>query len=293
MTVQPSPFFTQSLPLLTAVAAFVASGRDPVADPGRGAVVQRYAVDRDAAVANQVGPGPRVQLVDGRGGRGEEEGVAAGADVGEPRRVGGVRHRRVGAGEDPAVGQVVVGGRGVAASDLQGGFGFGGVGEPEDFVHPDRADLVLEVPQHSAGLDRGELLVVTDATAPRHRPHVARSTSRSSIRVPAIPASSTRINVPGCDGGLVVVELGERVGGDAEFLAEHVRGGGRRCERDDRLAGGPPGVGDGPHGGGLAGAGGREAELDAAAGAAERPHQRRLPVVQRPAAVGWLGRGRR
>ena len=53
-------------------------------------------------------------------------------------------------------------GFGSAVAEGEGGGGFGGVIESVEFGEPDRAVAGLDVTQHAAGADRGELLIITD-----------------------------------------------------------------------------------------------------------------------------------
>ena len=50
----------------------------------------------------------------------------------------------------------------VGRREGEGGGGFGGVGEPVQLGQPDRAVAGLDVAEHTAGSDRGELLIITD-----------------------------------------------------------------------------------------------------------------------------------
>ena len=51
---------------------------------------------------------------------------------------------------------------GSAVAQSEGGGGLGRVGEPVQFGQPDRAVGGLDVAEHAAGADRGELLIITD-----------------------------------------------------------------------------------------------------------------------------------
>ena len=51
---------------------------------------------------------------------------------------------------------------GSAVAEGEGGGGFGRVGEPVQLGQPDRAVAGLDVAEHAAGADRGELLIITD-----------------------------------------------------------------------------------------------------------------------------------
>ena len=63
---------------------------------------------------------------------------------------------------DPLLVEVEAERFGSAVAEGEGGGGFGGVGEPVQLGEPDRAVGGLDVAEHAAGADRGELLVVTD-----------------------------------------------------------------------------------------------------------------------------------
>ena len=175
-----------------------------------------------------------------------------------------------------------------------------GVAEAVDFAEGDGADLVGDVAQDAAGGDRGELPVVADEphlaaaggdVVDRGRQiggggHAGLVDQDEGLGVDLLHprGRSAVVGVPHELGQGVGADLlptraprpaaagpwpsppaprvaGLGVDGGAEFLGCD-RG---RGEADDGAAGVLPGAGEDLHGGGLAGAGGREGELDGAA----------------------------
>jgi hypothetical protein len=163
-----------------------------------------------------------------------------------------------------------------------------------------------DVAQDTAGADRGELLVVADEADLTRRGRRTKSTAASRDRVSAMPASSITTRCPArcrasqsgrssCQGP---GELGQGVGGRAELLTQDGGRGGGRGEPDDGAAVLDPRGGQGSHGGGLAGAGGRDRELEAGTGgghpvtSAACPALRVTPLAAcsssaRPPTSGW------
>ena len=142
-----------------------------------------------------------------------------------------------------------------------------------------------DVAQDAAGADRGELLVVADepdaAAAVRMR-----LTTVSRERVSAMPASSMMTRVLGsdllqaqsgrspvlrCQASLARVSVVA-----ADLFAEPGCGDGGGGEADHGAAGVGPGAGEGVHGGGLAGPGGCDRELQPCAGGGHVAHEQRL-----------------
>ena len=81
-----------------------------------------------------VGAGAGVELVDDVVGRGEQDGVPAGGQVGPPRLVGHVGGGLVGADVDAVVVDVEADAGRVGVVQRQAGGGFGGGLEPHDFA---------------------------------------------------------------------------------------------------------------------------------------------------------------
>ena len=92
------------------------------------------------------------------------------------------------------------------------------------WLHPDRADLVVEVPEYAAGFDGGELLIVAHQTHDSAGGSGALDKSVEHQRAGHTGFVDQDQRARG-DGVLVVVELGQRVRRNAELLAEDVGGG--------------------------------------------------------------------
>jgi hypothetical protein len=108
-----------------------------------------------------------------------------------PALVDRVEHVGGLAGPDPVPLEVVVKAERVTVPDAQRCGRFEGIGESMEVVERDAVTVARDESQCAAGLDRTELCGVAkepDAQCPR---------SRSSWRVPARPASSTRTTSPG------------------------------------------------------------------------------------------------
>ena len=139
------------------------------------AVADRRSVgERDATFRRKLGSRQpsclraQVQLPDLFLGGRDEQRVEAGSTVGRPGGEGLIGGGRVVADVDAAVVEVVPESGRLAAADRQRGGGFGvvraavGVGEAAHLGQRDRAVGAVDVAQHAAGADGGELPVVAD-----------------------------------------------------------------------------------------------------------------------------------
>ena len=283
-------------------SAFVAAGEDGVAGTCVGAVGQPYVPGPriGGCVGEAVGLGPCVEAGDEVAGGCEQNGVDPGPAVGGPGVVG-----LLGDGGDvPDVDAALVGveaeGAGVALAQREGGGRLGAVVEAAHLRQGGRADGLCDVAQHAAGADCTELLVVADQA------HAAAAADdvvdgggelgggRSSGLVDEDQGAGADASDP--VGSLIVGgvgeapgELGQGVGvaraDVAEFLGR-LRGGG---ETEDLAAGVGPGASQHPHGGGLAGAGGCEGQLESSPGGGEVVDQAGLGVVEHGAPGGVVG----
>jgi hypothetical protein len=126
-----------------------------------------------------------------------------------------------------------------------------------------------DVPQDTAGADRRELLVVPDEA---HGPAAGDDEVDGGGQGQGV-GHARLVDDHQCPGpdvlgpvGQVVVgdgpdQLGQGVGAGAELLTQDRGGRGGRGEPDDGAAVGVPGGGQGAHGGGLPGPGGRDGQL--------------------------------
>jgi hypothetical protein len=165
---------------------------------------------------------------------------------------------------------------------------FGGVGEAVQHGEMQRAVGLFDVAEDAAGAGRGELLIITNepdtGTAidgELHRrvegkgvghagfidDHQRRRADRGRpVRQLAVPQR------PG--------ELGEGLGADAGLLAKNSSRCSRWGQAEHLAAVLGPGQGEGTHGGGLAGTGRRDRQLQPGTRAAHLPDQRSLPSIQ-------------
>jgi hypothetical protein len=107
-------------------------------------------------------PGTAVQLGDQVAGGGDHDRVEPSRSVGNPSV-----ERILGGGGDvadmnPAVSKVEVERPRVAFAERERRCRFGGVGEAVQFGKPEGAVGLGDVAQHTAGADRGELLIISD-----------------------------------------------------------------------------------------------------------------------------------
>jgi hypothetical protein len=106
--------------------------------------------------------GALVEAADKLAGRGQHDGVEALAAVVLPCVEDAVEGGGGVADVDALPVKVEAERFGLAVTQGEGGSGFGGVGEPVQLGEPDRAITGLDVAEHPAGTDRGELLIITD-----------------------------------------------------------------------------------------------------------------------------------
>ena len=265
----------------------VAAGDDHIPGTGLVPVGQPHHRIRDVAVEAVVS-GAAVQLGDQIAGGGEHDRVQPGRPVGGPSVEGILGGGGEVADVDAAVIEVEVERRRVALAERERRCGFGRVGEAVQLGQLHGAVLGFDVAEDTAGADRGKLLIITDQpdtpTATDHEldggvegqrvGHAGfvddhqrrRPDPRSPIRQVAV------LQRPG--------ELGQRVGADAGLLAKDRSRGGGRGKPDHLAAVLGPGQGEGPHGGGLPGAGGGDRQLQPGPGGAHLADQRGLPGIQ-------------
>ena len=187
----------------------------------------------------------------------------------------------------------------VAVAQGEGGGGFGGVGEPEQLGEPDRAVGGLDVAEHAAGADRGELLVVTDqpdTAAPLddvadrgvegegvgHAGLVDHHQGGRRRCRPPSPAAS-----PLAAGSVVSLARVSVVGVDLHRASTAAAAADGASPMTVPPPCGPGG-GEGAHRGGLAGAGGRDRELQPGTRGGHLADQRGLSGVQGDAVGGRL-----
>ena len=241
-------------------ATVVAAGDDHVTLADCRAVGERDpALGRYCGSGQPCGLGAEVQLPDLGVGGCDQQRVQPRCAVGGPRGERLVGGRGGVADMDPAVVEVVAEAGRVAAAQGQGGGGFGAVraavrvAEPAHLGEGDGAVGALDVAEHPAGADRGELPVVADE--PHRRAALAgvvddggevERAGHARLVDDQQAAGPDRVDPVG-DGRPCperVDELGERVGcGDAvaEFLAQDAGRRGGRGEADDGVAVGGPG----------------------------------------------------
>ncbi len=178
----------------------------PAAFPSRRA----HSVDIDLAADDEVGAGPGVQVGRGRGRGGQKQAVPALSDVGQPGGVRRLGDRLVGAGENPSVAEVEVGRLWQSVAYLQRGRGLGRIGESDHLSQPNRADLVIEMPQHATSLDRRQLLIIAQQPYDRARGECAIDdpSKHQRSRHPGLVDQDHR---PRRDRRLVMVELRQGV----------------------------------------------------------------------------------
>ena len=189
---------------------------------------------------------------------------------------------------------------GVAGAQREAGGAFGGVGEADEFVELDGAVGGLDVAEDAAGADRGELLVVADEA---HRSAAVEDELDDLVQREGVGHAglvdddqARRPDVLGPRGERSPVvegvgEEGHRVGVGVDLGAQLGGRGGRRCEADDGAAAVAPRGGEGAHGGGLAGAGGGDRELEAGSAGGHLADERDLAGVERGAVRDRLDEG--
>ena len=106
--------------------------------------------------------GTLVEAADQLTGRGQHDRVEAVAAVVLPAVEDGVEGGGGVADVDASPVEVEAERFGSAVAEGEGSGGLGRVGEPVQLGEPDRAVTGLDVAQHAAGPDRGELLIITD-----------------------------------------------------------------------------------------------------------------------------------
>src|SRR6202011_512638 len=105
--------------------------------------------------------------VDGVVGGGQQQGIAAGVEVGGPGVIGHVGGRGVGADVDAVVVDVVADAGGVQGAQCQRGRAFGGGGESDQLREGECVGVGGDVAQDAARRDRRQLPVVTDQSHAR------------------------------------------------------------------------------------------------------------------------------
>jgi len=251
----------------------VAAGDDEVAFGGGRPVDQGDLAAEVFAVLEEldepVVASPDVQAGDQVTGGGEHDRVQAGVPVGRPRGVGVVGDGAQVADVDPVPVEVEPDRRGIARAQGEAGRSLSLVPEPDQLGQSDRADGGLDVAQHPASGDGGQLPVVADeadAGAPPEREpghggevtgggHAGLVDDQQGLLVDLLGPTGQ------LSGSQAVGELGEGVGVGAALLSED---GGRhrgRCEADDGATRGGPRGGERGHGGGLSGPGGGDRQL--------------------------------
>jgi hypothetical protein len=183
--------------------------------------------------------------------------------------------------------QVEPEGFGSTIAESEGGGGFGWVGEPVQLGEPDRAVAGFDVAEHSAGADRGELLIITDQpdTATTTNDELDGGVQGERVRHSGFvddhqagPADALHpiwqvavVDGPG--------ELGQRLGWCTGGVAKLRRRGGRRREPEHLAAAVAPRPSQGTHRGGFPGAGRGNRQLQPRPGGAHVPNQSRLPGI--------------
>jgi hypothetical protein len=248
------------------------------------------------------GAGAGVEVVDDRVGGSQEQAVAPGVVVGQPRRKRGVRGGLVGADVNaPGVDVEADPGR-VAAAQRQRRRGLGAGVKPHDFRQRQRPGLGGDVAQHPASGDRRQLAVIsnqphTRALALRVSDHRVQTCGRRHAglidddqRVRSDVGEPLR-----CSERRGVVRIGavdvlvEGVGGRAQVLPEHDRRGRGRGQSEDMSARAAPRMRQCGHGGGLARPGRRQGKFYAASAKCHLGHEGGLALVEGFAACVGVG----
>src|SRR5215207_2094568 len=284
-TVHRSPFFTQSVALIRTLRSLL---RVITRSPTLAALPSASSTSRPRGGAGEaVILGALVEAADHFAGRRQHDGVEAVAAVGLP----GVEDSVEGGGGvsdmDASTVEVEAERFRPAIAKREGGGGLSRVSEPVQFGEPDRSMDAFDVAEHPAGTDRSQLLIITDQpnTATTADDELNGSVQGEGVghpglvddhqRGPADTLSPIR-QVTVVDGP---AELGERFGRYAGVVTELRRRGGRRRQPDHLPAAVGPRPSQGAHGGGLAGASGRDRELQPRPGGAHGPDQSGLSGI--------------
>ena len=159
-TVHRSPFFTQSVAVIRSLRSLL---RVMIRSPTLAALPSANSTCRPGVVpARRWSRARWLSAADQFAGRGQHDRVQAVAAVGLPGVEDGVEGGGGVADVDALPVEVEAERFGSAVAEGEGGGGLGGVGEPVQFGEPDRAVAGLDVAEHPAGADRGELLIITD-----------------------------------------------------------------------------------------------------------------------------------
>lgn len=183
----------------------------------------------------------------------------------------------------------------VAVANPQRGVGFRRVGEADDFVEPVGADVAGDECDRSPGFHGTELVVVADQADVRAMvegvgDHLVQGVGAGHGGfVDDYEVTWAEAEYAGrIAGGVCRGELVQGVRAGADGVAKFLRRARRRGEGEHPPAGVAPRVGQHPHGGGLARAGGREGELQPPRGLGERAHHVPLTGVKSCAAQRGL-----
>ncbi len=245
--------------MLDDVFRVVLPGDHHVADRGLETVRQDDAGSGDGAACAVVGGGFLVELAHQVVGRGDHQSDLAGLDVADVGVEHQVRQLVGHALADAGVAGVPGQHRRIAAAQPQAGLGLAGSGETVHLLEERRAGQIAQITQHTTGFDGGELLRI--AQQPHHRTGL----DCDACQVRQIPrrrharlVDEQQITLVDA-GRQTDTVAGEHIGDGAalhrNLFPEHLRGTGRRTQRDDFSVAGLPGTGDHGSGGGLAGTG--------------------------------------
>ena len=271
---------------------------------------RRRVVGGGGEAGEAVGSGPLVEVADQVVGGGEHDGVQAGGAVDLPGREHRLRHGGEVADVDPALVEVEAERFGSSVAQCEGGGTLGGVAEAQQLAQVHRAVAGLDVAEHAAGADRGQLLVVPDqahaaaaAGDEAHRDVQGQGVGharfvddhqRGGVDAPRPlrqqPGTTTRIVTRAVTCGRAGQgpdELGQGLGVGACLLSQGRGSGGGGGQADDVPAVLGPRGGQHRHGGRLPRPGGRDGQLEPGTGGRHVPHEGDLPGVE----GGPVGRG--
>jgi hypothetical protein len=176
---------------------------------------------------------------------------------------------------------------GSAVTHGEGGGGLGLVGEPVQLAQPDRAVAGLDVAEYAAGADRGELLIITDKpdAAAAADDELDGGVQGEGVGHPGFVDDHQRGSADAFRpiGQVIVVdgpgELSQRFGWCAGGVVELRGCGGGGGQSDHLAAAVAPRLNQGAHGGGLAGAGRGDRQLQPRPGGAHGTNQSGLSRI--------------